>query len=198
LKSGWHCGGDPNTSGSVADCGACKTCSGSSCVNDDSNHDANSCCNNGTQVPKQPIADLSQCPNRVPGPWTFQYDGCSLQPLPGFFRNNPAGGIDTLFSDDHLPNPTHQYACDAHDRCYQTCAPGSLTAGQEACDVILRNIALGQCAQSLLNPLDVLSGASSRCFVFAAAYYEGLSNTGLGLGKSAYEDRQKQVCKCCQ
>jgi hypothetical protein len=198
LKSGWHCGGDPNTSGSVADCGSCKTCSGSSCVNDDSNHDANSCCYNGTQVPKQPIADLSQCPNRVPGDWTFQYDGCSLQPLPGFFRNNPAGGIDTLFSDDHLPNPTHQYACDAHDRCYQTCAPGSLTAGQEACDALLRDMALAQCARSALNPLDLLSGATSRCFVFAAAYYEGLSNSGLGLGKSAFEDRQKQVCKCCQ
>ena len=34
LKAGWHCGGDPNASGSVADCPVCKWCQGSSCVPD--------------------------------------------------------------------------------------------------------------------------------------------------------------------
>jgi hypothetical protein len=28
LKAGWHCGGDPNATGSVADCGECKVCAG--------------------------------------------------------------------------------------------------------------------------------------------------------------------------
>ena len=28
LKAGWHCGGDPNAAGSVADCGECKICAG--------------------------------------------------------------------------------------------------------------------------------------------------------------------------
>jgi glucodextranase-like protein len=225
LKAGWHCGGNPSTTGTAATCPTCQTCNGTQCdpddgqtppqtpndckqdkcsgggvvsVNDDSDHDSNTCCYNGSTIPKQPIADLSQCPNRVAGPWNFEYDGCSLQPLPGFFRNNPAGGISTLFSDDHLPNPTHQYACDEHDRCYQTCAGNDLAGGQEGCDLKLRNIALSQCTQSLLNPLDVLTGASTRCFGFAVAYYEGLSGTGLGLGKGPYADRQKQVCKCCQ
>jgi hypothetical protein len=34
LKAGWHCGGDPNTNGTVANCPTCQTCQGSSCVTD--------------------------------------------------------------------------------------------------------------------------------------------------------------------
>jgi hypothetical protein len=225
LKAGWHCGGNPNPTGVAATCPTCSKCVGTNCVpdngqtppqtpddckkdicasgsvqtrNDDTDHNADSCCFNGNVINKQPIADLAQCPGRVAGQWTFQYDGCSLQPLPGFFRNNPAGGFSTLFSDDHLPNPTHQYACDEHDRCYQTCAGTNMVAGQETCDLTLRSIALSTCVDSLLNPLDVLSGASTRCFAFAEAYYVGLSSTGTDFGQSAYEERQRQVCKCCQ
>jgi hypothetical protein len=32
LKGGWHCGGNPNTAGTPADCGACKLCNGTECV----------------------------------------------------------------------------------------------------------------------------------------------------------------------
>ncbi len=35
LKAGWHCGGDPNQTGSAATCPTCQTCQGSSCANDD-------------------------------------------------------------------------------------------------------------------------------------------------------------------
>jgi hypothetical protein len=35
LKAGWHCGGDPNSSGSAATCPDCQKCQGSGCVNDD-------------------------------------------------------------------------------------------------------------------------------------------------------------------
>jgi hypothetical protein len=34
LKAGWHCGGDPNTTGSAGTCPTCQKCSGSSCVAD--------------------------------------------------------------------------------------------------------------------------------------------------------------------
>ncbi len=34
LKAGWHCGGDPNTAGTVADCPTCQICNGTSCVAD--------------------------------------------------------------------------------------------------------------------------------------------------------------------
>jgi hypothetical protein len=34
LKAGWHCGGDPNANGTVADCATCKWCQGNTCVLD--------------------------------------------------------------------------------------------------------------------------------------------------------------------
>src|SRR5262249_3443871 len=36
LKAGWHCGGDPDASGSAASCGECNTCVDDQCVADDS------------------------------------------------------------------------------------------------------------------------------------------------------------------
>jgi hypothetical protein len=47
LKAGWHCGGDPNASGQVADCPDCLVCSGKQCVSD-STQDLKPC-NGGTQ-----------------------------------------------------------------------------------------------------------------------------------------------------
>jgi hypothetical protein len=35
LKAGWHCGGNPNTTGSAGTCPTCKKCQGSGCVNND-------------------------------------------------------------------------------------------------------------------------------------------------------------------
>jgi hypothetical protein len=32
LKGGWHCGGNPATAGTAADCPQCQTCNGTSCV----------------------------------------------------------------------------------------------------------------------------------------------------------------------
>lgn len=34
LKAGWHCGGDPNTTGSVATCEICQKCEGNKCLAD--------------------------------------------------------------------------------------------------------------------------------------------------------------------
>jgi hypothetical protein len=36
LKAGWHCGGDPNSTGSAGTCPECQKCQGSSCVSDTS------------------------------------------------------------------------------------------------------------------------------------------------------------------
>ncbi len=59
LKAGWHCGGNPNTTGSAGTCTACQKCQGSGCVTDNSkngtacNRNGNHCgtCNNGTCDP---------------------------------------------------------------------------------------------------------------------------------------------------
>src|SRR5215472_3264060 len=32
LKAGWHCGGDPNANGTVADCADCQICQGNKCA----------------------------------------------------------------------------------------------------------------------------------------------------------------------
>jgi hypothetical protein len=58
LKAGWHCGGDPNANGTVADCPTCKICRGNSCVADPA-QEGNACplpggtgaCVNGTCQP---------------------------------------------------------------------------------------------------------------------------------------------------
>ncbi len=52
LKAGWHCGGDPNTSGNVAECGDCRSCVGTECVVDDSKKPSEFCkeCKNGSVV----------------------------------------------------------------------------------------------------------------------------------------------------
>jgi membrane-bound inhibitor of C-type lysozyme len=36
MKAGWHCGGNPNSTGSAGTCPECKKCSGSNCVADNS------------------------------------------------------------------------------------------------------------------------------------------------------------------
>ena len=46
VKAGWHCGGDPNTAGTVADCPTCKICDGISCVADPMQN-SNACTANG-------------------------------------------------------------------------------------------------------------------------------------------------------
>ena len=35
LKAGWHCGGNPNTTGTAATCPTCQTCQGTQCAADD-------------------------------------------------------------------------------------------------------------------------------------------------------------------
>ena len=53
LKAGWHCGGDPNSTGSAATCTDCKKCEGSQCVSDSAQNtkpcgdDLCRACNNG-------------------------------------------------------------------------------------------------------------------------------------------------------
>jgi hypothetical protein len=57
LKAGWHCGGDPNANGTVADCPDCKICQGNNCVADNSQNgtdprDSNFCCFQGERLDK--------------------------------------------------------------------------------------------------------------------------------------------------
>lgn len=59
LKAGWHCGGDPNSTGSAGTCPECQTCQGSSCVTDPAQDgktlasDQCKVCSDGSPEPKQ-------------------------------------------------------------------------------------------------------------------------------------------------
>ncbi len=118
----------------------------------------------------------------INGKWKWCYDGCSRpEGAPEWvdaFRNNPAGGEDTLFSNDARTGP-----CDEHDRCYQTCNP-TLSA-RAACDLKMFEDMAAVCARAK-------PARQAICMSFALAYYTGLVKFGL----EAFIERQAQVCAC--
>ncbi|HEX2061795.1 MAG TPA: hypothetical protein VHK90_13735, partial [Thermoanaerobaculia bacterium] len=71
IKAGWHCGGNPNPTGSAATCPDCKKCQGTDCVPDPSRTgtlDDEWCCFNGEKIPKygNSLEVLeSKCPQRT-------------------------------------------------------------------------------------------------------------------------------------
>jgi len=64
LKAGWHCGGNPNNTGSAGTCPDCQTCQGSSCVADNNQQPADVCkqCSGG-QITPRPDGSTSADPN---------------------------------------------------------------------------------------------------------------------------------------
>jgi hypothetical protein len=54
LKAGWHCGGNPNQTGSAGTCPTCQKCQGSTCAPDNTQTPSNQCkkCQGGTEVNK--------------------------------------------------------------------------------------------------------------------------------------------------
>lgn len=48
MKAGWHCGGNPNSTGSAGTCLTCQKCQGSQCIAD-SNKDGQACVNAAAQ-----------------------------------------------------------------------------------------------------------------------------------------------------
>jgi hypothetical protein len=146
LKAGWHCGGDPNTTGSAGTCPDCKKCQGSDCITDTAQNgntapSGSGCCKDGSIVPKQaPDFDslIANCPNRTQNTRLHGVDGCSVPGIlalitPGLSVQDPTGGIlglgSTSFGQDQggdsAPIPNSGAAlplpCNQHDICYQTC-----------------------------------------------------------------------------
>src|SRR5262249_45575745 len=95
LKAGWHCGGNPNSTGSAGTCPDCQKCSGSNCVADASQNgntapSGSGCCKDGSVIPKQaPDYDslIANCPNRTQNSRAHEVDGCSTG-IPGFPSTN--------------------------------------------------------------------------------------------------------------
>jgi len=146
------------------------------------------CVGSGRLTPNNPIAVLSECPNRVKNTnWDllyqdtggYDYDGCTS------ILDNPAAGFFTAFTNSARTGP-----CDYHDRCYQTCWSGDLDAARLACDKKLWDIAIETCMDAILiEPLQ-----AENCIAFAGLYYAGLRL----FAENPFLDRQKQVCNCCK
>jgi hypothetical protein len=237
IKAGWHCGGNPNPVGSAGTCPDCQRCQGTQCladntrtppqtpndcrretcsngapssVNDDADHDQDTCCFNGSSLPKfdNPLSTLlSSCPNRTQNVAAgHEIDGCSNSPDDPMRILYPIGLLavngDTRFGSvlGNLPHPApaQTLACNRHDICYQTCGNT-----QQGCDAAIGNDIDAVCAREYPSTCPY-SGIS---IVLCPAYFEqraacfGLSETYesvLGqFGSSAFEERQMQRCQCC-
>jgi hypothetical protein len=154
----------------------------------------NQCCAKGQVLPKTPIKNLDDCPDRTQKSQhdePFAFDGCSLpqwliNDLKLADKDNPANGRDTQFS-----NAAHTGACDRHDTCYQTCVPGDSGARKTAktnCDTLLLNVALATCDASTES-----AQIRQDCRSWAGKYHFGVDY----FGGTPYDDDQKQYCKCC-
>ena len=91
LKAGWHCGGDPNANGSVADCPDCQICQNDQCMTDASQNgtdprDSNFCCFQGEKLDKfgQTVGYIfpgpleNKCPDRTQNDTRLhESDGCT-------------------------------------------------------------------------------------------------------------------------
>lgn len=92
VKGGWHCGGNPSTTGNCGDCRACQQLAGNQCVPDDTNlprpdpkgNCLRSDCRNGLTILR---VDDSDVPQNVPN------DGCKTCQTGGIIP--VAGCIDT-------------------------------------------------------------------------------------------------------
>jgi hypothetical protein len=153
------------------------------------------CCDAALPMPKTGVIPvLSQCPNRIPRGVAHQFDGCSL---PAFLagvvnKDNPAGGTNTYFSRPECGQFGINCigACDLHDICYQTC-DRDFAQAKLACDLLLYLVAHATCSTSG-DPFFVVQD----CHNFADIYFRVLTTAPQAW--SAFDERQRQYCKCCQ
>jgi hypothetical protein len=223
-QNGAKCETDRGVFGGTVYCGKC---SGGNCKSDPSSDEAECCGGIKIERDKQccafiiPEADLRRpvdgthslgnlgvgteaCPDRVQrsqrwppgGLGEVKIDGCSV---PGFVQNNvfPPG----LFILPGQP-PVHPLAtiffngCAGHDRCYQTCK-----SNQGTCDRALRDEIKGHCNaidpsipySEGPGPTPYTHPLRTACLNFADNVYYGL----FAFGFVAHNERQSQVCKCC-
>jgi len=146
------------------------------------------CCAKGKVLPKTPVNDLDDCPDRTQNSRAHEYDGCSVPSwVPISNKDNPAGGRDTQFS-----NGARTGACDVHDTCYQTCASGDKSARKAAkavCDNLLLSTALATCDAS-----QETQQIRQSCRTWANRYHTAVDD----FGGSAYDSDQKLWCDCCK
>jgi hypothetical protein len=195
IKAGWHCGGDPAANGTTADCPECKWCQDdvcvpnpgadpSKCCDGKPYNNAAKCCIDDELFQKHPIADLDDCPNRVPWPgWVPPPPGgCTGvwdNPLASQENGSLAGGTCAEVGQ----GPSFLPACKLHDSCYSQC-----NVGQANCDE-----KFGDDLDAICETLSFDYSCRTTCFTYANLYALGVSI----LGTPAYNSKQKKACQCC-
>jgi hypothetical protein len=227
LKAGWHCGGNPNTNGTAANCSDCKTCRGNNCVADHSQDGTNprnsdTCCFNGEKLNKygQTVGLIlpgpleTKCPQRTQNDRRKHFiDGCTIVPDDPMRFFNPLGLLtdkSTAFGQSLGEVDTRAAAgplpCNQHDLCYQTCAaPGtSLSAARATCDNAMKERMDNVCEKAYPS-----SCPDSVPFLLCPIYFTQRFDcfrysvqywAGLKVlgGVFGFNGRQEDYCKCCQ
>ena len=237
LKAGWHCGGNSNQSGTVATCPDCNTCQGNECVFDPQLLGApcispDKCSMGSCGISSLTDPATGQCIGTVPIPSSCATNNCTITDLSlcpdrkqrqGFQKtangctsllgNNPAGGVDTQFSNCFygglLPGGICPFGttgvggaaldrpCDIHDFCYDTCAKDA-TVGRAICDANLRTDLIRVCKKSILNSR-CAAGDLASCLVVSHCYDYALiiADAVAAAGASYYDAAQRSACQCC-
>jgi len=157
---------------------------GKDCCQGDVLDPENQCCEANGILAKNPIADLDQCPNRVPNPdHMLMPNGCTGVP------NNPmlllnSGNAEYLGL--HFANEGNfLLACNDHDDCYDGC-----NNNKGGCDSTFGAQLTAICINDYSGPLS--SEFLAQCIGLAQQYQEGVE-----FFEVFYKDAQKLACNCC-
>jgi hypothetical protein len=134
IKAGWHCGGNPNPTGSAGTCPTCKKCVSGTCVPDPAQQpqqeckecrngtlqntaagpnprNTSNCCFDGQTVSNTGLGynDLTaKCPQRIQNNRTHEVDGCTNSPDDPTYLNYLFLSLaqnSTAFGSEETPAP---------------------------------------------------------------------------------------------
>ena len=150
---------------------------------------ATQCCvGDNMVVPKNPIVNLAQCPNRVPDPAQIPgYNGCGPDFLTPVLFLIPQGYGSASFTDP----------CDDHDVCYSTC-----NSDKDVCDLIFGVGMTDSCTETYQPIISAeedpvlqkqFNFQYGLCELAANRFYNAVHL----LGQFAFDSAQEKACDCC-
>jgi secretory phospholipase A2 len=148
----------------------------------------NECCTRDRDVvPKEPIQNLDDCPDRVKikDPTV---NGCGQQ-----------GDLRNIVIPQRFGPVPFAPSCNVHDVCYGTCR-----SDKASCDTQLRDLLRSACMNTFAAEIEAIGRAGgdaralslllNRCLDMADNYFGAV----VSMGQDAYDKAQKGNCKCCE
>jgi hypothetical protein len=127
LKAGWQCGGNPNTTGTTADCPTCQTCDGTSCV-PDPGQDSNECENNLCKECKDgSCTPIPLDPTETSVSYAFQLPSTTIDDINDDLKELLAIGIKATVTPPSIGGTITSKECCAIDTGKSTTANGVVT-----------------------------------------------------------------------